>query len=283
MHELLLFASVPVHQHAELLQQLAGLTGMQPRHCFERRLIFKAYRKPGQPNARVGASQDLQKGDLQRVNKMLNGGMFYTQLVGSVQSAHFGAAAADAVAGGAPAAPPADPDTNMDGMDEANPPLPRKSYDFDQQRWSLEFRDIPEAGTRSGVTARVMATAALPAVDVVQLMNAWGYSFVTEYIVEGDMFVQNDTAIYLHRVLHYPTTGDQEIRSPRRQLPNLDQMAPLEKTGSYVLQASITVQDSTNQDAMKTASQHLFALREQLRSAVKLEPADRLALDTRVK
>ncbi|KAJ5973897.1 mediator of RNA polymerase II transcription subunit 18 [Penicillium waksmanii] len=284
MHELLLFASVPTHQHAELLQQLAGLTAMQPRHCFERRLIFKAYRKPGVANARVGASQDLQSGDLQRVNKMLNGGMFYTQVVGPIQSADFADAGVTDTAANAnsnPVNPDPDTDTKMDGMDSEST-IPRSAYDFDQQSWQLEFRDIPEAGTRSAVTSRVMATAALPRGDIVPSMNAWGYSFVTEYLVEGDMFIHNDIVINLHRVLHYPTTPGEE-NQPRHQMPTLQQMAPLEKSGSYVLQASMMVQDGSNQETMKTASQHLFGLREQLKSAVRLEMADRLSLDTRVK
>lgn len=166
MHELLLFASVPVHQHHELLQQLAGLTAMQPRHCLERRLIFKAYRKPGPTTARMGASQDLQQsGDLQRVNKLLNGNMFYTQVAGPVTEKDFGTTASVA-----------DPDTQMAGMDETKPSiLDSQGYDYDHQPWKLEFRDIPEAGTRSAVTARVMASAALPRGDVVPSMNAWGY------------------------------------------------------------------------------------------------------------
>ncbi|KAJ5647625.1 hypothetical protein N7520_007306 [Penicillium odoratum] len=269
MHELLLFASVPVHQHHELLQQLTGLTAMQPRHALERRLIFKAYRKPGLATVRTGGSQDLQSGDLQRVNKMLNGGMFYTQVVGPVSDTAFGSA------------PVPDQDTEMAGMDDSRP-TGQVSYDYEQQPWKLEFRDIPEAGTRSAVTARVMASASLPRGDIVPAMNAWGYSFVTEYVVEGDIFIHNDITIFLHRVLHYPTS-DKEFRVPRQQLPAFKDMAPLEKTGSYVLQASIIVQDGSNQETMKTASQHLFGLREQLKSAVKLEQADRLSLDTRAK
>lgn len=164
MHELLLFASVPVHQHHELLQQLAGLTAMQPRRALERRLVFKAYRKPGLVANRIGASQDLQQsGDLQKVTKMLNGGMFYTQVVGPVSESDF-----------RPAAAP-DADTQMDGTTDANAPPPQSPYDYEQQPWRLEFRDIPEAGTRSAVTARVMATAALPRGDIVPSMNAWGY------------------------------------------------------------------------------------------------------------
>ncbi|KAJ5709950.1 hypothetical protein N7493_009542 [Penicillium malachiteum] len=272
MHELLLFASVPVHQHHELLQQLAGLTAMQPRHALERRLIFKAYRKPGLITTRTGGSQDLQSGDLQRVNKLLNGGMFYTQVVGPVSEADF------KVSGVAP-----DADTQMAGMEDDSKSAPTQhAYDYEQQPWKLEFRDIPEAGTRSAVTSRVMASASMPRGDIVPSMNAWGYSFVTEYVVEGDIFLHNDITIFLHRVLHYPAS-DQESREPRQSLPAFSEMTTLEKSGSYVLQASINVQDGSNQETMKTASQHLFGLREQLKSAVKLEQADRLSLDTRAK
>jgi mediator of RNA polymerase II transcription subunit 18 len=144
MHEQSLFASVPVHQHHELLQQLAGLTAMQPRHCLERRLIFKAYRKPGLAG-RTGASQDLQQSDLHRLNKMLNGNMYYTQVVGPVSEKSFGSA------------------------------LTETPYDYERQPWKLEFRDIPEAGTRSAVTSRLMSSATLPRGDIVPSMNAWGY------------------------------------------------------------------------------------------------------------
>lgn len=150
MHEQSLFASVPFDQHHELLQQLAGLTAMQPRHCLERRLIFKAYRKPGLAG-RTGASQDLQQGDLQRLNKMLNGNLYYTQVVGPVTEQDFGS----------------DSDTAMAGT--------LSGYDYERQTWKLEFRDIPEAGTRSAVTSRLMSSAALPPGDVIPSMNAWGY------------------------------------------------------------------------------------------------------------
>lgn len=168
MHELSLFASVPDHQHHELLQQLAGLTAMQPRHVIERRLIFKAYRQPGQTAVRTGGSQDVQAGDMQKLNKMLNGGMFYTQVVGPVSEADFGTTSDP------------DHDTQMTGMEDLEPTSQdlQSSYDYEQQPWKLEFRDIPEAGTRSAVTARVMASATLPRGDIVPSMNAWGYRYV---------------------------------------------------------------------------------------------------------
>ncbi|KAL4881479.1 mediator complex, subunit Med18 [Aspergillus karnatakaensis] len=268
MHELLLFASVPSQQHHELLQQLAGLTAMQPRHRLERRLIFKAHRKPGLANARGAPSRDAQGADIVRLNKMLNGQMFYTQVVGPISEADFDTKPSSAD----------DSDAAMTGMEQAT----GSPYDYDSQPWKLEFRDIPEAGTRSTITARLMASATLPKGDIVTHMNAWGYSFISEYVVEGDIFVHNDIVIFLHRVLQYPAQSH-DSHEPRRQLPLFGDMSPLERTGGYILQAAITVQDGSNQELMRTASQHLFGLREQLKSAVRLEQADRLALDTRAK
>lgn len=167
MHELLLFASVPQAQHHDLLQQLAGLTAMQPVHRLERRLVFKAYRKPGVTNVRTGASQDLQGTDMQRLNKMLNGGMFHIQVVGPVSEGDFASSPLGM----------ADKDSSMSGVDgNENIPHARASaYDYDNQSWRLEFRDIPEAGTRSALTARLMASAALPKGDILALLDAWGY------------------------------------------------------------------------------------------------------------
>lgn len=171
MHELLLFASVPQHQHHELRQQLAGLTAMQPHHRLERRLIFKAYRKPGVITTRVGASQDVQGVDLQRLNKMLNGGMFYTQVVGPVSEGDFGDLVSRDDNNG---------DINQDQIMQSQHERDQTQarYDYARQSWKLEFRDIPEAGTRSAVTARLMASASLPRGDIVEPMNAWGYRSV---------------------------------------------------------------------------------------------------------
>lgn len=173
MHELLLFASVPAHQHHELLQQLTGLTAMQPRHRLERRLIFKATRKPGLVNARGGSSREVQGADLVRLNKMLNGQMFYTQVVGPVSDADFNVKPTSSESS----------DASMAGTDEA----PGSSYDYDSQPWKLEFRDIPEAGTRSTITARLAASAALPKGDIVTPMNAWGYRSVPPHIAYNHM------------------------------------------------------------------------------------------------
>lgn len=150
MHELLLFASVPASHHHDLLQQLAGFTAMQPRRRLERRLVFKAPSPRNRINPRLGGggSQDLQQSaEVQRLSKMLANATYYTQLVGLVTEADFGTTSTD-------------------------------DYDVDSQLWRMEWRDIPDAGTRSAVTSRVMSTVALPPGDIVTPMRAWGYRYV---------------------------------------------------------------------------------------------------------
>jgi mediator of RNA polymerase II transcription subunit 18, fungi type len=291
MHELLLFASVPGQQHHELLQQLTGLTAAQPTHRLERHLVFKAYRRPGSVNTRIGGSQDLQTPEIQRLTKMLNGAMFYTQVVGPVTEKDFGSV----------------PLSQFTARSTVNDKRPAEGdqgnwYDFEDQRWRLEFRDIPEPGARTTVTTRLMANATLPRGDVLTPMNAWGYrsaschpgaaevhviadsfcSFVTEYIMEGEVFIHNDIVLFLYRVLTFPADSH-DPQSPRQTLPALREMIPLDRSGGYVLQAVVTVTDGSNPEIMKLASQRLLGLKEQLKSAVKLEQADRLSLDTRVK
>jgi mediator of RNA polymerase II transcription subunit 18, fungi type len=102
---------------------------------------------------------------------------------------------------------------------------------------------------------------------------------VNEYVIEGDVFVHNDTVLFLHRILNYPEDSQQGQR-PRTALPPLKDLTLLDPSGSYLLQASATVQDGAKPE---TATQRLYGLRDQLRTAVKLEQADRLSLDTRVK
>lgn len=69
---------------------------------------------------------------------MLNGNLFYTQVVGPIPT--------------------------------------QQEYDYDAQPWRFEFRDIPDAATRSAVTSRLMTSAILPRGDVVvPTMLAWGY------------------------------------------------------------------------------------------------------------
>ncbi|EEP77072.1 conserved hypothetical protein [Uncinocarpus reesii 1704] len=241
---------------------------MQPNRIHERHLIFKPYRKPGFLRPRPGGSQDVQAPEVQRLNKLLNGGLYFVKAVGTVNATDFAAPATS------------NDDVAMGGT--ASERQRQNTYDASNQSWRIEFRDIPDAGTGSAVTSRLMSTSKIPYGELTPVMDAWGYDYVSEYVLEGDIFILDGTVIQLHRVLNFPA-HEQPSRTPFSHLPPLEAMVPLDPSGGYILQASITVQDSGNPDLMKAASQRLLGLKEHLKSAVKLEPADRLSLDTRVK
>lgn len=108
------------------------------------------------------------------------------------------------------------------------------------------------------------------------------------------MFVLDDMVLFLHRVLNLPENSppppqqqqqpqQPTPKTPVQSLPPFKNLSLLDPSGGYILQACVTVQDSGNPDLLKAASQRLLALKEQLKSIVRLEPADRLSLDTRIK
>lgn len=173
MHEHSLFASIPAGQHHDLLQQLAGITAMQPNHIYERHLIFKPHRKPGFIKPRPGGSQDVQAHEAQRLNKLLSGSLYYIKVVGEVTAADFGAGSGAATAGR---------DVTMGGTVDTGAAtgdqMRQRQYDVSNQSWKLEFKDIPDAGTGSAVTSRLISTSKIPYGDIVPIMRAWGYEYV---------------------------------------------------------------------------------------------------------
>lgn len=185
MHEILLFASVPAVQHHDLLQQLSGLTAMQPNPIFERHLVFKAYRKPGFIKARQGGSQDVQAHEIQRLNKMLNAGLYYMQVVGEVGAQDFGTHAPPPPASSSiPATSTStSSDVTMHGTEAVveSSQEPQAKADTDtssfasDRTWKVEFKDIPDAGTGSAVTSRFVGNAILPPGGVLPMMKTWGF------------------------------------------------------------------------------------------------------------
>ena len=179
MHEILLFASIPAAQHHDLLLQLCGLTAMQPNRVYERHLIFKAYRKPGFIKTRLGGSQDVQLPEVQRLNKLLNSGLYYMQAVGEVGPKDFGAASSSAPSAAAAAVAATEtPDVVMDGTQPSGQSQSTQQTGeppSSSPAWRVEFKDIPDAGTVSAVTSRFVGSAKLPPGDVLSVMKTWGF------------------------------------------------------------------------------------------------------------
>ena len=116
----------------------------------------------------------MHSAEMQKLNKMLNGGLFYTQVVGAVRGTDFGAKKVSGL------------DVTMSDQDVSQQPgggdaemIVEGGYDIANQTWKMEFRDIPEAGTRTAITSRLMGMAVLPRGDVVSAMDSWGYGLVS--------------------------------------------------------------------------------------------------------
>lgn len=65
-------------------------------------------------------------------------------------------------------------------------------------------------------------------------------------------------------------------------LPPLVNMKLCDPSGSYILLASLEIVEGNNQELRDQGRTQLLALKETLRQAVTLAPAERLALDTRM-
>lgn len=66
------------------------------------------------------------------------------------------------------------------------------------------------------------------------------------------------------------------------KLPSIKDLDLLDGSGAYVLQAALEIADGTSAELKDRGARQLTAIRDLLRPVVRLEPADRLALDTRI-
>jgi mediator of RNA polymerase II transcription subunit 18 len=180
MHELLLFAQVLPSRHDQLLQILAGVTGMQPQRVVERHLIFKPSRSPGQTSAQVGGSQGVQNAQLQAIQGQLHNELYYLQLVGEVNDSRFG--------GRTPLNTNVSEQENLDlregeSDEEGNDGAQLKGDQHQQPRqsWTLHFKDIPEVAGRRPVTSRMMLSVDILDGDAFAFMDALGYTCVRRW------------------------------------------------------------------------------------------------------
>ncbi|KAL0263285.1 Mediator of RNA polymerase II transcription subunit 18 [Diplodia seriata] len=262
-HELLLFAQLPNSRLEQLLNIVAGIAGAQPQRVIEHHVVYRPQRDPVQRQYAVGASQNVQTTQRATSREQLSKDMFYWQTVKELDEAEFGSAQADGAAS-----------TEHAPKEKANPDAERKG-------WAVQFQDIPEAGQRP-VTTRWVQTTDLIAGNPHAHMKATMYNYVSEYIDEGFQFVHKNATILLHRILRFPSL-EQSRDSPLESLPPFKDLQPLDKSSAYVVQVSIKIQDNYKPETREKAQAELLALKGTLKGVIDLEPAERLALDTRVK
>jgi mediator of RNA polymerase II transcription subunit 18 len=165
MHEFLLFGQVAKNDHHRLLQQLAGVTRMQPQHVVERHLIFKAKPPVGLSNVPSGGgSQGVLPPEVQKTKQMLSGSIFYLQLVYNPKG------------GVAPVG--RNRATQSDPAKGRNPTKAdvNGSSEVEDGLWTIEFRDVPESG-KQAVTTRLMSRTATEGGDLIQFVKDLGFEY----------------------------------------------------------------------------------------------------------
>jgi len=107
-------------------------------------------------------------------------------------------------------------------------------------------------------------------------------SYVSEYVLEGHQVIHGNLILSLHRHLRLPP-DDGSLALPRKQLPSLDTLRPLDPADSWILQASVRVQDGNKPESMTLGINELRTFKEMMKGVVDMEVADRLTLDTRAR
>lgn len=145
MNQHMLFASVPAQDYDGVLSQLSGICAMQPVPVYERHLVFEAYKPSGFMKPSIGATQHLQAGLTQQLNKAISSSTYFLQAVGEISANDF--------------ATPGGGETN---------------YKASKQPWRVEFNDIPSAAWKS-TNFRLSVGADMPSGDILPFMKAWGF------------------------------------------------------------------------------------------------------------
>ena len=168
MHEFLLFGQVANENRQMLLQQLAGVTRMQPRHVTEWHFLFRSKLPPGLGTLPSGGgTQGVLQPELQKTKSMLNSSLYYLQLVCEVDKTDFeeqnenlfGRIASNGDAAN-------DVSTKHDSGKTSSGAAPKK--------WRLEFRDVPDAG-KQAVTSRLMSRTPIESGDPFVFMDNLGF------------------------------------------------------------------------------------------------------------
>lgn len=147
-----------------------------------------------------------------------------------------------------------------------------------EERWVLQFRDLPEVPRQRAVTSRFIADIPVTSGDPMEFMKALDYSHVSTYTISGHRFTHNSASLVLYRVTLPAAAVKTDSASGGPSQTRL-----LDPSGTYILQVSVRVQDGSKVETMTKGVNELLGLKETLKGVVELEIGDRLALDTRVR
>ncbi|WPH01069.1 Hypothetical protein R9X50_00390400 [Acrodontium crateriforme] len=148
--------------------------------------------------------------------------------------------------------------------------------------WKLRAEELPEAGI-THVLSRPVAENVIDPTELEKFRGAsiW-YKYVNQYITTTHRFVNSNVIVRVSR-LFLPPEGTGALEPLDAPLPNLSECRPLDASGTYLVEASVRIEDGGNAKLVEQATQELLAFKATLAGSVDLRVPDRLALDPRVK
>ncbi|KAG8624254.1 hypothetical protein KVT40_007321 [Elsinoe batatas] len=278
MHSLTLYAPLPAARHAQALHILTGLSAAQPTETFSRVAIFAPIRAAVDTNliAKKKNNAAQQPGQLTLV-----------QLVEELRREEFGGvdgSLSDGTGGqanGDEAENEAGDQGGDVGMEGSNAAASQtKPGEKEEGKWMARTQEIPEPETKNVVLRRVTEES-ITGKDIKGYVEGGKYRFVNEYLTEGHRFVYRDVVLHLHRVLVTKTSSPGDGMSTT--LPALEDLALLDASGAFVLEATVRVEDRSKPALVQGAMEQLLALRNELKGAIELRVPERLSMDTRVR
>lgn len=119
-------------------------------------------------------------------------------------------------------------------------------------------------------------------------------SYSSEYGLDGHRIIHNNVILLLYRLLRPSGLESNNMNKPApgsniesaksfNDVPDKSLWTPFDPSGSYILQASVRVQDGSKPEIMTLGINELQAFKDMMKGIIDLEVGDRLAMDTRVK
>lgn len=169
------------------------------------------------------------------------------------------------------------------------PSLPTSHPTAKPPNWTLQFRDIPEAGNRRPVTVRLIADVPITAGNAEAFMSALEYTSVP--LPLPPLFPPSlpQSILPTHTTnIHTPKPPSQTSTHHlhgRRLTHNAISILLFQPPSNplYILQLAVRVADGTKPALMDRGVKELMALKEQLKGVVDVDVVDRAVLDTRVR
>ncbi|QSL65015.1 hypothetical protein MERGE_002319 [Pneumocystis wakefieldiae] len=124
----------------------------------------------------------------------------------------------------------------------------------------ISLIDAPDMGIKRPVTSRLYLQSRVLSGNVFEFLEELDYVFHFEYVIQGVQFVYGNCILILF----------QTLRPLKKHL--LEDLVQVDLSGVWILQASVYIEDASDQALMTQATDELAQIRKILNGICHLEP-----------